>query len=224
MPTAEKRHPTQLQLQAFAAGRLSVDELAAIEIHIRDCDVCCRNLANLPADDRLAKLAREVHARDSGVRVPALADTHLMNCDDSASVAVQGEVGRPDSTNSERDPEQVPPELRDHPRYRIVKILGKGGMGVVWLAEHLMMQRMVALKVISSRFTSGRESVERFRQEVRAAARLAHPNIVTAFDAEQAGDLHFLVTEYVDGRSLEQWVLQHGVLTIAQACSAIRDV
>ena len=97
-------------------------------------------------------------------------------------------------------------------------------MGVVWLAEHQMMPRMVALKVISARFTSGRESVERFRQEVRAAARLTHPNIVTAFDAEHAGDLHFLVTEYVDGRSLEQWVQQHGVLSVAQACSAIRQV
>ena len=224
MPTAEKLHPTQLQLQAFAEGRLSVDELAAIEIHIRDCDVCCRNLANLPADDRLAKLAREVHTRGSGMRQPILADTRLINRDDSESMAAEGKVGHLDFTNSGRDPEQVPPELRNHPRYRIVKFLGKGGMGVVWLAEHQMMQRMVALKVISSRFTSGRESVERFRQEVRVAARLMHPNIVTAFDAEQAGDLHFLVTEYVDGLSLEQWVLQHGVLTIAQACNAIRQV
>ena len=224
MPTAEKLHPAPSQLQAFAQGRLSADELAAIEIHIRDCDLCCRNLTNVTTDDRLAKLAREVHARDSGARGPALADTRLMNCDDSDPVAVEGKVGHQDSTMSVSEPEQVPPELRDHPRYRIVKILGKGGMGVVWLAEHQMMQRMVALKVISSRFTSGRESVERFRQEVRAAARLTHPNIVTAFDAEQAGDLHFLVTEYVDGRSLEQWVLQHGVLTVAQACSAIRQV
>ncbi len=224
MPIAEKRHPTQLQLQAFAEGRLSVDELAAIEIHIRDCDVCCRNLANLPADDRLAKLAREVHTRGLGMREPILADTRLINRDDSESMAAEGKVGHLDFTNSDRDPEQVPPELRNHPRYRIVKFLGKGGMGVVWLAEHQMMQRLVALKVISSRFTSGRESVERFRQEVRAAARLTHPNIVTAFDADQAGDLHFLVTEYIDGRSLEQWVLQHGVLTVAQACSAIRQV
>ncbi|MBC7966342.1 MAG: protein kinase [Fuerstia sp.] len=224
MPTAEKLHPTQSQLQAFAQGRMSADDLAAIEIHIRDCDVCCRNLSNVTTDDPLARLAREVHARSSGTGAPALPDTRLMNCDDSDSVAVEGKIGHPDSTNSESEPEQVPPELRDHPRYRIVKILGKGGMGVVWLAEHQMMQRMVALKVISSRFTSGRESVERFRQEVRAAARLTHPNIVTAFDAEQAGDLHFLVTEYVEGRSLEQWVQQNGVLTVAQACSAIRQV
>ena len=147
-----------------------------------------------------------------------------MNRDDSESIAVEGKVGHPDSPNSHSNPEQVPPELRDHPRYRIVRMLGMGGMGVVWLAEHQMMQRMVALKVISSRFTSGRESVERFRQEVRAAARLTHPNIVTAFDAEHAGDLHFLVTEYVDGRSLEQWVQQQGVLSVAQACSAIRQV
>ncbi|MEI6538908.1 MAG: protein kinase [Planctomycetota bacterium] len=208
MPNAEKLHPTQSQLHAFAQGRMAADELAALEVHIRDCNVCCRNLANVPADDRLAKLARDVHAR--GAAEPILADTHLMNRDDSESIAVEGKVGHPDSPNSHSNPEQVPPELRDHPRYRIVRMLGKGGMGVVWLAEHQMMQRMVALKVISARFTSGRESVERFRQEVRAAARLTHPNIVTAFDAEQAGDLHFLVTEYIDGRSLEQWVQCYG--------------
>lgn len=224
MPAAEKLHPTQLQLQAFVHGRLSADELAAIEIHLCDCDVCCRHLANVTTDDPLSRLAREVHARSSGTGPHALADTHLLNRDDSASVAAERNVGHPDSTNSDSEPEKVPPELRDHPRYRIVKILGRGGMGVVWLAEHQMMQRKVALKVISSRFTSGRDSVERFRQEVRAAARLTHPNIVTAFDAEQAGDLHFLVTEYVDGRSLEQWVQQNGVLAVAQACSAIRQV
>ena len=47
MPNAEKLHPTQLQLQTFAQGRLSADELAEMEIHIRDCNVCCRNLANV---------------------------------------------------------------------------------------------------------------------------------------------------------------------------------
>ena len=224
MPTAGKHHPTQSQLQAFAQGRLSAGELDSIEIHIRDCNVCCRNLANSPTDDALAKLAREVHARDTSTRKPALAETRVMNCDDSAPVAVDGDVIHPDSANAESEPELVPPQLRAHPRYRIVRILGKGGMGVVWLAEHQMMQRMVALKVINSRYMSGREAVERFRQEVRAAARLTHPNIVTAFDAEQAGELHFLVTEFVDGRSLEQWVLQHGVLTVIEACSAIRQV
>ena len=224
MPTAGKLHPTQSQLQAFAQGRLSAGELAAIEIHIHDCEDCCRNLANALTDDPLARLAREVHARDTSTREPAPVDTRLMNRDDSASVAVEGDVHHPDSANSESEPELVPSQLRAHPRYRIVRILGKGGMGVVWLAEHQMMQRMVALKVISSRYTSGREAIERFRQEVRAAARLTHPNIVTAFDAEQAGELHFLVTEYVDGRSLEQWVQQHGVLTVAQACSTIRQV
>ena len=128
MPTAGKLHPTQSQLQAFAQGRLSAGELAAIEIHIHDCEDCCRNLANALTDDPLARLAREVHARDTSTREPALVDTCFMNRDDSASVAVEGDVSHPDSASSESEPELVPSQLRAHPRYRIVRILGKGGM------------------------------------------------------------------------------------------------
>src|SRR5262249_47771705 len=80
---------------------------------------------------------------------------------------------------------EVPPELAEHPRYRIIKSLGAGGMGVVYQAQHRVMDRTVALKVINREFVSHPLAVERFRQEVRAAARLAHPNIVAAHDAEQ---------------------------------------
>ena len=224
MATGGQLHPTHLQLHAFAQGRLSTDERTAIELHVRDCDVCCRSLAHLPKDDRLEKLARDVHGRAADTSEPALCDTRVMSCDDNSEGSERQIVSRLGSTSQESHPELVPPELESHPRYRIIRLLGRGGMGVVWLAEHQMMQRLVALKVISSRLTSGREAVERFRQEVRTAARLTHPNIVNAFDAEQAGDLHILVTEYVDGRSLDQWVHQSGVLTVAQACSAIRQV
>lgn len=117
----------------------------------------------------------------------------------------------------------LPPELAHHPRYRIVKLLGKGGMGVVYQAVHLLMERMVALKVISRFLTSHPAAVERFRREVKLAARLAHPNIVTAFDAEQAGDTHFLVMEFVPGINLDQLVEKRGRLPIGLACKFIRQ-
>ncbi len=76
-------------------------------------------------------------------------------------------------------------------------------MGTVYLAEHRLMDRPVALKVIRRDLLRNDASVERFRREVRAAARLAlHPNIVAAYDAEQAGDSHFLIMEFVDGVDL----------------------
>src|SRR5207237_2587049 len=92
----------------------------------------------------------------------------------------------------------LPAELAAHGRYRVRELLGVGGMGAVYRAEHLLMERPVALKVINRSLTDRPALVERFRREVKAAARLAHPNIVTAFDAEQAGDTHFLVMEYVE--------------------------
>ncbi len=98
-----------------------------------------------------------------------------------------------------------------------------GGMGAVYKAEHRMMERLVALKVISRSFTANPQAVERFRREVKAAAKLSHANIVTAHDAEQAGDLHFLVMEFVDGVGLDRLIARQGKPTISQACGLIRQ-
>src|SRR5206468_2497093 len=84
-----------------------------------------------------------------------------------------------------------PPELANHPRYHVVAKLGEGGMGIVYKAEHNVMERPVALKVISKNLVANASAIERFAREVKAAAHLSHPNIVTAHDAEQAGGLHF---------------------------------
>lgn len=118
----------------------------------------------------------------------------------------------------------IPPELADHPRYRVHSQLGIGGMGVVYKAEHLMMGRTVAVKVMAQKYTANAVAVERFRREVRAAAKLAHPNIVTAFDADEAAGRHFLVMEYVEGVSLDRVVNRRGPLPLATACHVARMV
>ena len=102
-------------------------------------------------------------------------------------------------------------------------MLGRGGMGVVYKAEHRLMERVVALKVISRRMISNPSAVERFQREFKAAARLTHPNIVVAHDADQAGGLHFLVMEFVDGVSLAQYVECKGPLPVATASLFIRQ-
>jgi len=117
----------------------------------------------------------------------------------------------------------LPPELVDHPRYRILHALGEGGMGTVFKAEHKVMGRIVALKVINRRLTARAEVVERFRTEVKAAAQLSHPNIVTAHDAEEAKGLHFLVMEFVEGVSLDRYVARRGPLPVQLACQFIRQ-
>jgi len=118
---------------------------------------------------------------------------------------------------------EVPAALAEHPRYRVLKALGRGGMGTVYLAEHKVMKRTVALKVIRPELTARPEAVERFRREVQAAARLTHPNIVASHDAEQVGDCLFLAMEYVEGTDLTHWLQTHGPLPVAEACDYVRQ-
>jgi serine/threonine protein kinase len=125
---------------------------------------------------------------------------------------------RPDA-----EPGAVPPSLACHPRYRILELLGRGGMGSVFKAEHTVMGRVVALKVLHPHLVANPEAVERFHVEVRGAARLNHPNIVTAYDADQADDLHFFVMEFVPGRDLANVLRKVGPLPVAHACEFVRQ-
>ena len=95
-------------------------------------------------------------------------------------------------------------------KYRLLELIGAGGMGAVYLCEHTLMRRLVALKVLPVEKLEDPSSLERFYREARAVAALDHPNIVRAYDIDQHEKLHFLVMEYVDGTSLQEVVARHG--------------
>jgi serine/threonine protein kinase len=95
-------------------------------------------------------------------------------------------------------------------QYVILDKLGQGGMGMVLKAEHRKMKRLVAVKVISPAVVRSADAVRRFYREVEAAARLSHPNIVAAYDANERAGVHYLVMEYVEGRDLAAIVKDHG--------------
>jgi serine/threonine-protein kinase len=105
--------------------------------------------------------------------------------------------------------------------YVMLDRIGQGGMGQVFKARHRLMKRVVALKVIRKEFLANAETVLRFQREIEVAARLAHPNIVTAYDAAQIGDQLFLVTEYVEGTDLHHLVEKCGPLPPEQAAAYI---
>jgi predicted Ser/Thr protein kinase len=194
-------HPDREQLESFVHGRLSERERERVEQHVSECDSCCDILRSVPHDPLVGLIQQSETSAD-------VAETELAI--ESATTA---------KTTSQ--PGEVPPELIDHPRYRIVKQLGAGGMGVVYQAEHRLMERPVALKVISAQLVNSDVAVERFRLEVKAAARLSHRNIVAAYDAEQAGELHFLVMEFIDGISLAELVQTRGKLSVLHACNYV---
>ena len=106
-------------------------------------------------------------------------------------------------------------------KYVIQDKIGEGGMGEVFLAEHRRMKRPVVVKVLPESATKSKDSIRRFQHEVEAAARLSHPNIVTAFDADEEHGVHFLVMEYVDGEPLGELAARQGPLAIDLGLSCI---
>ena len=101
--------------------------------------------------------------------------------------------------------------------YVILDKLGEGGMGQVFKARHRRMGRIVALKILPPWASSNPAAVQRFQREVEAASKLIHPNVVTAYDADEAGGTHFLVMEFVEGIDLASLVERHGPLPVSQA-------
>lgn len=191
-------HPPRNVLHQFALGLLPPGESRLVEAHLEHCDQCAAELSEAPTDT-LLEVARAASAKTRLAGLPDLATA------DSTEIPI------------------VPAELANHPRYRVVEPLGSGGMGTVYRAEHRLMERPVALKVIRRRLVAHPTAIERFLREVRAAARLSHPNIVASFDAEQAGDLRFLVMEYVEGASLDRLFSTPHTPSVAEACEIIRQ-
>ena len=102
-------------------------------------------------------------------------------------------------------------------KYKVLDRIGLGGMGQVFLAEHVSMRRRAALKVMPPDRTENEFARERFYREARAAGQLDHPNLVRAFDVDQDGNVIFLVMEFVDGVSFQDLVVRHGALDPARA-------
>lgn len=101
--------------------------------------------------------------------------------------------------------------------YEILDKLGQGGMGVVLLARHRRMERLAAVKVLPKATMKSATAIDRFFREAKAAARLSHPNIVSAYDASEKDGTHYLVMEYVDGEDLGQISRRCGPLPVDAA-------
>jgi serine/threonine protein kinase len=119
-------------------------------------------------------------------------------------------------------------------KYRLERLLGRGGMGAVYLATHMGTDRYVALKLIAPQFMRNQEFVERFKREARAAGRLRHPNVVDVTDFGFSGDgndrVAYLVMEYLDGCTLSDVLAEENRLPLywvvdilEQVCSAVQE-
>ena len=109
-------------------------------------------------------------------------------------------------------------------KYKLLGQIGKGGMSSVYLAEHELMKRRVAIKVLPQNRVNDSSYLERFRLEARAVAKLDDPNIVRAYDIDNEGNIHYIVMEYVDGQDLHQIVVGQGPLDYDTAADYIAQV
>ena len=102
-------------------------------------------------------------------------------------------------------------------RYRLVRLIAAGGMGTVWEAHDVLLDRFVALKSMADGLAADPEFVERFRREARAAGRLTHPNLARVYDFGDEGGVPFLVMELIDGETLHDRIGREGPLPVADA-------
>jgi serine/threonine-protein kinase len=108
-------------------------------------------------------------------------------------------------------------------KYKLLGLLGTGGMSSVYLAEHILMQRRVAIKVLPRSRVGDSSYLARFRREAQAVAALDHRNIVRAYDIDNDGNTHYLVMEYVEGRDLQTIIKNDGPLDYDTAADYVRQ-
>jgi serine/threonine protein kinase len=152
----------------------------------------------------------------------------------AANRAASGAAETRDSRNSARAgaaspgldaKELIEPGTVIADRYRVLSRLGRGGMGYVYLGEHVTVGRSVAIKVLTHDWSRTNSVAQRFRAEARAASAAGHPNIVEVFDAGELADGRlYLVMEFLTGRNLYEEVQTVGPLPVARACHIMRDV
>ena len=105
--------------------------------------------------------------------------------------------------------------------FEIERVLGKGGMGEVFLARQKSLDRLVALKVLSKEVGKKHGFVERFIREFRSMAKLDHPNAVKVYAADSTNGVHYAAIEYIDGQSMQKWIDKVGVLPVGDAIHVI---
>ncbi|MGF2615603.1 Stk1 family PASTA domain-containing Ser/Thr kinase [Rossellomorea vietnamensis] len=109
-------------------------------------------------------------------------------------------------------------------RYKILEVIGGGGMANVYLAKDMILDREVAIKMLRLDFANEEEFIKRFQREAQSATSLAHPNIVSIYDVGEEDDIYYIVMEYVSGMTLKQYIQKHSPISIEKAIDIMRQL
>ncbi|MBY6036142.1 Stk1 family PASTA domain-containing Ser/Thr kinase [Fictibacillus nanhaiensis] len=109
-------------------------------------------------------------------------------------------------------------------RYKLLEIIGDGGMAIVYRAKDLILDRDVAVKVLRSEFNKDEDFIRRFKREAESATSLDHPNIVSIYDVGEDEDIYFIVMEYVQGKTLKQYIKEHGKISVENSLHLMKQI
>jgi serine/threonine protein kinase len=202
--------PARNRLRDYLEGVLPAVDAEAVDEHLSECSECQAAMETCE-DFAVPKLSELVGPMPGQVAADPLLEKLL---------ARAKSISLPDTAldqNALARPTHEPGPGEVIGQYELVELIGRGGMGAVYKAIHRRMKRTVALKLLPQGIFASADIRSRFDREIETAARLTHPNIVTAYDAGEDRDLVFLVMECVDGPDLARRVQQQGALPLAEA-------
>lgn len=200
-------------LQKYLSGRLDSIAAADLESHLDQCESCEQTIDQLEAEsDTMVEVLRKWKSSDRVSTVDAspeiaAAQAFSANLADRLKVASHLTMATSPTIGA----------------YQLIRLLGRGGMGAVYLARHRNLDKQVAIKLLPALSSQQQDIVARFQREIRASGQLDHPAIVRATDAGEVDGIHFLVMDAIDGLDIGQVCRNLGPLSIADACEIARQ-
>jgi serine/threonine protein kinase/formylglycine-generating enzyme required for sulfatase activity len=251
MTEAFSIHPGDEMLLALSLGQLGEAELLNVSSHLSGCRECCRRIDELHSDDLLvSRLQQSAGSRERVIGTPAehRSAARALRRRHKPTLAARGNdweagagSGHINASTAESDADRppyngepfelstflAPPERPDEigrlGPYRILSVLGKGGMGVVFRAHDPALDRVIALKVMLPSMAATPTARGRFLREARSVAALKHPHVVTVFQVGEDRGVPFLAMEFLEGEPLENRIRREGRLPLAEVLRIGRE-
>jgi WD40 repeat protein/serine/threonine protein kinase len=227
--------PDVVTLTRLALGQLPPDDIASLQEHLAQCPDCLKNLNDLPTDDLILQAMRSLPAAGPEEEAVERLMERLRCQGPSSDTLWMDTVARHAAaadTPGESNPESYPfltgqassSELGWLGDYRVLRVLGSGGMGTVFEAEDSLLQRPVALKLMKPSMACHPEAKQRFLREARAAAAIQHDHIVTIHQVGDDRGIPFLAMQLLRGETLERRLRRCGRLPAAEVVRIGREV
>ena len=239
--------PERQELQQFALGQLAPADIERLERHLDDCGSCLTVLEQLASADSLVdtlrsrdetpvpcessivcKLMARLQGQPPSAAVDATAEfatpTPLSETATLAPAALTASAAADRGRFAFLAPPQQPDEIGRLGPYRVLQVLGAGGMGVVFRAENLNLGRTAALKVMLPAMAAAASAPQRFLREARTAAAIEHDHVVKVYEVDEDRGVPFLAMQLLRGESLDDRLKRQGRLPLAEVLRIGREI